>query len=221
MSEKSVNLVKFASMIAGDGYIDQRGRVCFKHSVIQKDYADYKANKLFEYFGLKTNMYLCKKQENSFSTNNNYLVQTHPTSWTKTLREQWYLNFSKNIPIELYEEFGAEEWSFLYQDDGRLNKISHTNNIVDGTRVRVNCEPFVNRYEICLGYPSDSVLVALQKSLLKFQIESTVLVRKDKQRNLSISRAESKIKFYELIKDFIQPSMQYKINIRPTLKYST
>ena len=102
-----------------------------------------------------------------------------------------------------------------------MNKISHTNNIIGGTRIRVDCEPFVNRYEICLGYPSDLLLVALQKSLLKFQIESTVIVRKDKQRNLSISKAESKIKFYELIKDFIHPSMQYKINIRPTLKYST
>ena len=220
MSEKSVNLVKFASVIAGDGYIDQRGRVCFKHSVIQKEYADYKANKLFEYFGLKTNKYFSKKVEKSFSTNDSYLVQTHPTSWTKDLRNQWYNYSTKNIPIELYEAFGAEEWSFLYQDDGRLNKISHTNNIVEGVRVRKDCEPFVNRYEICLGYPTNELLKALQNSLLKFNIESSVIVRNDGQRNLSISKAESKIKFYELIKDFVHPSMQYKINIRPTLKYS-
>ena len=60
MSEKSVNLIKLAGLIAGDGCIDQRGRIIFKHSTIQKEYADYKAEKLFEYFGLKYNKYLCK-----------------------------------------------------------------------------------------------------------------------------------------------------------------
>ncbi len=219
MSEKSVNLIKLAGLIAGDGCIDQRGRIIFKHSTIQKEYADYKAEKLFEYFGLKYNKYLCKKQENSFSTNDNYVIQTHPTSVIKNLRTLWYSNSKKNIPNELYENFTAEEWSFLYQDDGRLNKISHYNVMQNGIRVRKDCKPFVNRYEISLGFPTDELLQALQNSLLKYGIESSILVRKDKQRNLSISKSESKIKFYNLIKDYIHPSMNYKINILPTLKY--
>ena len=89
----------------------------------------------------------------------------------------------------------------------------------NGIRVRKDCKPFVNRYEISLGFPTDELLQALQNSLLKYGIESSILVRKDKQRNLSISKSESKIKFYNLIKDYIHPSMNYKINILPTLKY--
>ena len=57
MSEINVNLIKFAGMLIGDGYIDSKGRMCFKHSIAQKEYADYKAEKLFEYFNLKSNAY--------------------------------------------------------------------------------------------------------------------------------------------------------------------
>lgn len=220
MSEINVNLIKFAGMLLGDGYIDQKGRVCFKHSKIQKEYADYKAKKLFEYFNLKSNAYQLKKGENSYSTNDNYLISCHPKNWTKIIRSEWYLNSTKNIPCEILEQFGVEEWSFLYQDDGRLNKISHVNSLQNGVRVRKECKPFVNRYEICLGYPSNEQLNALIKSLSNLEIDATILSRKDGQRNIAISRAASKIKFYELIKPYIHKSMEYKINISPTLTYS-
>ena len=66
MSEINIDKIKLAGIIFGDGYITKNGNICFRHSVFQKEYADYKSSKLFEYFGLKTNKYLQKKNENSF-----------------------------------------------------------------------------------------------------------------------------------------------------------
>ena len=80
--------------------------------------------------------------------------------------------------------------------------------------------PFVNRYEICLGYPSDEVIDSLIFSLKNnMGIDSSILVRKDGQRNISISKKDSKISFYEKIVKFIHPSMKYKIEILPVLDY--
>ncbi len=220
MSEFNVDLVKFAGIIFGDGYITKQGNVKFQHSLLQKDYALYKAIKCEEYFGLKYSKYQRKKQENSFSTNDNFIIHCHAKNWVKVLRNEWYINSTKNIPCNIISQFGIEEWSFIYQDDGRLNKISHTNNLINGTRVRKECSPFVNRYEFCLGYPTDDTLQALQVSLNNLNIESSILIRKDGQRNISISKASSKIIFYESIKSFIFNSMQYKLNINPTLSYS-
>lgn len=220
MSEFNVDLIKFAGIIFGDGYITKQGNVKFQHSILQKDYALFKAIKCEEYFGLKYSKYQRRKQENSFSTNDNFIINCHAKNWVKILRNQWYINSTKIIPCDIISRFGFEEWSFIYQDDGRLNKISHTNNLIDGIRTRKETSPWVNRYEICLGYPSDDQLSALQISLKNLNIDSSILNRKDGQRNISISKASSKIIFYENIKSFIFNSMQYKIDINPTLSYS-
>ena len=108
----------------------------------------------------------------------------------------------------------------MYQDDGRCNKISHYNSIIRGQRVRKECRPYVNRYELCLGFPSNDELEALQTSLTSLDIHSSILKRKDGQRNLSIYRADSKINFYEGIKDYIHNSLLYKVSILPTINYS-
>lgn len=220
MSEINIDKVKFAGIIFGDGYITKNGNVCFRHSVLQKEYADYKSSKLFEYFGLKTNKYLQKKNENSFSKNDNYTVSSHSKNWTKILRDEWYINSIKNIPPEIISNFKEEEWSFIYMDDGRLNKISHYNAIKNGMREKIFTDAFVNRYEICLGYPSDEVIDSLIFSLKNnMGIDSSILVRKDGQKNISISKKDSKISFYEKILKFIHSSMKYKIETLPVLNY--
>lgn len=219
MSEINIDKVKFAGIIFGDGYITKNGNVCFRHSVLQKEYADYKSSKLFEYFGLKTNKYLQKKNENSFSKNDNYTVSSHSKNWTKILRDEWYIGSTKNIPSDIVSNFREEEWSFIYMDDGRCNKISHYNTVCNGIREKVSTRIFVNRYEICLGYPSDDILDSLIYSLNNMSIEASVIIRKDRQRNISISKKDSKILFYEKISPFVHSSMRYKVEILPTLDY--
>jgi hypothetical protein len=149
------------------------------------------------------------------------VYQSHPKAWLKAVRSSWYQTGRKEIPADILEKFSWDEWAFLYQDDGRLNKISHVNNLVKGVRVRIEIEPTVNRYEISLGYPSDNTLIALRSSLTNLGVESSVLTRRDGQRNISISQASSKVKFFENMKDRMHPSMMYKMDLRPTFKYAS
>lgn len=214
-----MDLVKLAGIIYGDGYIRKDGAICFHHSIIQKEYALFKADKCFSLYGLKFNQYRSKLKPNCFSTNDGFVIHLHTKSWTKELRRLWYVDSKKVIPPDLLNQFSFEEWSFLYQDDGRANRLAHYKSSADGVRTRTECEPFVNRYEICLGYPSDDELNALQHSLSVLGIHSSVLNRKDGQRNISIYRVESKILFRDGITPFIHSSMRYKVNTRPALSY--
>ena len=83
--------------------------------------------------------------------------------------------------------------------------------------MRIETPCFVNRYEICMGHSSDATLQGLQKSLQSLGVESKVLVRKDGQRNISINRKDSKIKFFRQIKHRVCSSMSYKIDVIPSL----
>ena len=225
MSLNNVDLKKLSllsSVILGDGHITPRGSISLHHSVIQESYAQYKAEFLNKNFGLTYKKNIQKLVENtkSFSTNDSIKYFFHVKNITKELRSYCYIGNEKNINKDLIEAYEGLHWSFIFQDDGRTNKVSHYNTIINNKRVRVNCEPFVNRYEICLGFPSEDMLNALINNLLKYNIESWILTRKDGQKNIAISRAQSKINFYNLIKDYVHPSMNYKINIKPTLNYS-
>ena len=131
----------------------------------------------------------------------------------------WYNEKGKNIPPSILEQFGPEEFSYLFQDDGRCNKISHFNKVVDNKIVRVNTLPIVNRYEFCLGYPSVEQLESLQKALKKFEIEAWKLNRKDGQKNLAISKTASKQNFKTMLLPYTHPSMQYKINFPVSFQF--
>lgn len=210
--------ILLAGVIFGDGYITKRGTIGFHHSIRQRDYVDYKTTFLDNNFGVKFKSRV-RNDRSGFSTNDGYEAVSHPKSFIKGLRNEWYLESKKNIPSDITSQFGFLEWSFVYQDDGRLNKIGHYNTKKAGERVRVEVDPYVNRYEICLGHPSDETLDSLIFSLSCLNVESTVLNRKDGQRNLSISRKDSKIAFYNGVLEHMCPDMLYKTAIRPTLSY--
>lgn len=221
MSEMNVDLVKFAAIVYGDGFITTDGRLCFKHSINQKTYAEYKADFCSKFFDLKPTFSVSAPGVNSFSVNNNFEVRFHSKAWVKRLRDLWYNGSNKNIPVELLSQFTWDEWSFLFQDDGRQNRISHFNTIIDNVRIKTEREPVVNRYEICLGYTSDNELHALIHSLSNLGIYSSILNRNDGQRNISISRAQDKIKFYENMLPRMHPNMLYKLNLPPTFTYTS
>lgn len=213
----SENKVRVAALVYGDGCITKKGNIRFHHSIKQKQYVLHKL-KLLQDLGFKILTPKINFQMSGFSTNYGFIGQSSSSTIGKIFRSEFYPNDKKNIPIELVRQFDWDDWVILYQDDGRVNKISHINKLVNGLKIRVNTPTFVNRYEICLGHPSDDQLNALQYSLNELGIESWVLTRKkDGQQNLVISKKTSKIKFYQNIKHRIHSSMSYKIDIIPTL----
>lgn len=219
MSEITVGLIELAGFVYGDGYIDKSGRINAHHSIIQEEYALYKKAILID-FGFKVNTSV-QNTITGFSTNKGIKISTTSTSFGKNLRKMWYVDSKKSIPSDLLCEFGWEQWAFVYQDDGRRNKIGHYNTIKNGVRKRVDIDPYTNRYEICLGYPSDEEIGSLMESLSNLNVESSILIRKDGQRNISISRANSKTIFYENIKPLLHKSMLYKMDVKPTATYTS
>lgn len=210
MSE--LKLVK--AIIIGDGHIDKKGSIRLHHSKKQEEWLDKKIN-ILNNADIKTRK-KCYTKSHSYGEIRDFVkVETRRPTKTKSLRELFYPNGIKVIPKEFLNYFDFEMLSIIYQDDGRQNKINHTNNIVNNKKTRVETIPFVNYYEFCLeSFDKDSLEVFV-KCLEKIGIESRI----SKRNRVIISRAKSKIIFYENIKPFVINSMEYKLSAIPTLSY--
>lgn len=201
------------SIILGDGYITKGGAICLHHSVVQYDYMYWKAS-LLESYGFNLTKDRCRLPS-GYGTNNTIKICTSNTAIGKELRKLFYPNDSKLIPEGVIEEFNWPEFAILFMDDGRANKISHYNSLIKGVRVRKECTPYINRYSIAKPMLSDNDLNRFVNRLYTLGIDSTI----SKRRRIVISRAVSKIKFYEEIIPYMFVTMRYKIDIKPTLSY--
>lgn len=201
------------STILGDGHVCRRGVVKFHHSIVQKDYLLYKVSLLNNY-GFKFRTYDTKSL--SYGEIRDFVkADGYASSDAKQLRAILYPKGVKIAPREYTEQFGFLEWAIIYMDDGRENKLSHYNSLIDKKRVRKNCQVFVNRYEMSVesfDTPSKENLV---DSLSNLGVESKV----DKNGRIVISRAKSKEVFYEGVRNFVVPSMLYKMSALPNLSY--
>lgn len=205
------------AMIVGDGFVTKKGNVCFKHSMVQKDYALWKKMMLVE-IGMKFQKDHIQAPS-GFGRNPTIQVSTTSSSYGKRLRQVFYPDGRKRIPRDVFLSFGWREWAILFQDDGRCNRSSHYNTVVDGQRVRVECEPFANRYEFCFPTMSDEEMDAAMESLANLGVESRIgHHRKLGQRLLWITRAEPKRIFHKNISKILCESMGYKMSSAPTLK---
>jgi len=222
MLEKK-DLIKLAGLIFGDGYIHKSGRIGFKHSIIQKDYVDFKTEYAINNFDMKFSFYIQEKIT-GYSTNPNYEALSRVKHYLKNLRKLWYDGNSKNIPIEIIKEFSWEQWAFIYQDDGRENKNNYYKTTVNGIRTKTKTSPFVNRYEIFLGNKENNYCKAIQDNLLLLGINSTLvdITSKSKkiQKVIRITQKKSKDLFYSKLKPLIHNSMKYKLSALPSLSYN-
>lgn len=201
------------STILGDGHVCRRGTIRFHHSIAQKDYLLYKVSILNNY-GFKFRVY--ETSSFSYGKLRDFIkADGYASSDSKKLREIIYPNDIKTAPSKYINLFGFFEWSILYMDDGRENKISHYNSLINGKRIRKECPTFVSRYEICVESFDDSSKTNLMNNLKNLGIDSKI----DKRGRIVISKAKSKEIFYIGIKEFIVPSMLYKLSALPNLSY--
>lgn len=217
------DLVKLAGLIAGDGYIDSKGRIGFQHSILQQEYVDYKVKYAIDNFEMKFKTWI-KDKLTGFSTNPNYLALSTVKQYIKKLKIEWYKDKQKFLPKELILDFEWEQWAFLYQDDGRENKSNFTYNLKDGKRIKTKVPTFVNRYEIFLGNITNEYAFIFQESLTKLGVYSHLRYRISKsgkaQYILSIRLKEAKDLFYNKISPLLHDSMKYKMNALPSLTYN-
>lgn len=108
--------------------------------------------------------------------------------------------------------------AILFMDDGRQNTISHYNSKINGVRKRIETNKYVNRYEIAThNYTEDDIYVLIS-FLSEYDIESKILYQHG-YPILSISKTDSKNRFYEGIKPYVIESMKYKLSAKPSLSY--
>lgn len=206
------------ALVIGDGFIDKRGCIGFHHSIAQKNWLLYKVGILTS-FGFSVR--IKETERESYGKIRGFInARTLTTNIGKELREILYSTGEKIIPTGLANNFGYKEWAIIYQDDGRQNKIAHYNAVINKEKVRVECEPFVNRYCICsqgFNIPSQ---VELQNSLANLGIESSLYkVRGGYGKQIVISRAKSKVDFHDGILPYVVDSMEYKLSAKPCLSY--
>ena len=201
------------AIILGDGHVSKRSCISFHHSAKQHDYLMYKVSILEKYgykFSIRRDTQPSYGKLRDFSR-----AEGYSSTSSKKLRTIFYPNGVKIAPGQFVKDFGFYEWAFIYMDEGRANTIGHYNTVINGKRTRVETQRAVNFYEICTDGLDNESVQALRDNLLSLGIESRV----SKRNRIIISRANSKILFYEGIKSFIHPSLEYKISTRPTLSY--
>lgn len=212
MSENS----KVLAILVGDGHVTKKGRITLTHGINQKEWMITKI-KILEKLGFKMKYY--ETIQKSFGKVRKFVKAFSTiTNRCKMLRKMFYPNDVKVITQEIACLFGFEEWAIIYQDDGRQNKINHYNSIKDGQRVRIECVPFVNRYEIATDSFDLHSIEMMQTNLDKLSINSNIMFHNSKPK-LCISRANDKKLFYEGIEKFVIPTMKYKISAKPCLSY--
>lgn len=205
------------AIIIGDGYVDKIGRIGMTHCIAQREYALWKADLLRD-DGFKVSTW---EREVPHPRDRNLRlpsisVLTSATFRGKDLRERFYGLGSKQIPSGL--NLGWQEWAIVYQDDGRANKCAHYNTIIQGSRIRVDCRPYVNIYEFSVPSFSDESVQLLMTSLAGLNVESRLSFHSNGQRNIKITRVESKAIFQAGVRDYIHAVMRYKIDLPTSCK---
>lgn len=203
----------FLGMSIGDGHIDKkRGSLYISHSEKYIDYLLFKYGLLMDN-GIKCGKVRKKKDISGYSTNSSFCFETSGTFYGKEMRRYLYPNGIKIIPDDLI--ITPMMWSFIYMDDGRQNKISHYNSVVNGEKVRVDVSPWVNRYTIYADCFDERSVKNLISSLSYYGVDSGISYsNKNLYPHIHISKKDSKENFRNLILPYIPKSMMYKINLQ-------
>jgi len=186
---KNVNLTTYQkSMIIGTllGDSSVSKRFCFNigHSIKQKEYFKHKTKLLKDFnFLFYKRTYTDKRNNNQYTTLQAYSLVFEEL---KVYRKLFYIEDKKVITKDILDQFNEISLAYLFMDDGNSQKYNTT-------------------IALC---SFDEYSINLFRSFLleKWQIETTVT----KQKSVRI-RQKSILKFYNIIKEYIIPSMMYKI----------
>lgn len=203
-----------SSIILGDGYVTKKGNLCFSHTEEHYEYGNWKMNLLKEkgFKFIKTR--LINGKSGYVNTKPIYVWQTSACQYFKDLRLIFYPNNKKQVPLNIFNNWNALHLAILYQDDGRCNKMSKKKVVVNGVCESKECSSYVNHYEFCKNLWPKSVYNEFQKLLEKFNIKSKIY---DRKNIIYIHDVTSKTNFKKLVKDYICPCMNYKIQLPVSL----
>lgn len=176
-----------AGTIIGDGYITQRGAFQIEHTLKQKEYIDWKYQELQSLTSVKP-----KNVKRKTSASRRFVLR----QYFRPLRHLVYHSGKKMISDKLLEYFSPLSLAVWYMDDGCLR----------------------NNYQaiLCTDGFSDRSIERLRNYLEKqWLIRTRIKLKRERDgrvyRRLTIGSFDL-VRFFEIIRPYIIPSMQYKIS---------
>lgn len=212
----------------GDGSIsfpltDKRGaRFKLEHSIKQRDYLWHKAQILRD-LGLDGNEVIQDRvvKGKTYQTIS-YVTKNHQS--ILTARKWLYNQRVKKIDKALLRQLDARSIAYWFMDDGSGPKTKKSSSIVDGKRYTyIYPEHKIERYTFSTyNCTLDEINLIRDWFLSEYSIETHAKLDKRSKNCLgvfiSIDGIENKDKFREVVKPYIIPSMQYKIDGVHTFK---
>lgn len=194
----------------GDGWIgfngnSIRGRI--EHSIKQKEYAEHKAFLLQSAdLPITTRAYISTTHKNAGKEYFQINLLTHPD--LSAARKWLYNKNRKSIDKALLRQCDERTLAYLFMDDG----CAHLSNYNLGRYEKfIYAQSKTHAYRISTNSFSYDEHLLFQDWLLSFGICST-LEKQNKTFRTIICAEQSKDIFRNIIKQFIIPSMQYKIS---------
>ena len=184
------------AMAIGDGYLTKTGQLEIGHSVKQLDYLNYKLNLIKSF---------CKPDPINCKTNKyNYVLHRFSTktySFLKVLRRVLYKDGKKTISRKLLNRLSPKEIAIWWMDDGSMSKKINKNT--------GNINGLVFTLSTCTTKEQNQIIIDW------FREEYNIIFgqRKMKDNYALICGTKEGKKLSFLLKDYIIPSLQYKIFI--------
>lgn len=215
MTKKEKNFI--LACVLGDGCINKRiinntiqCRYLMRHSNTQFDYFKWKVDRLISIFDKSQNKQFKIKSNWSYENNSGKskilsvrFERNHP--YLKSLYNFIYQNGKKTFSKKVLNRLDLEGIAVWYMDDGSLYNVKYKTS--KNTYKYRTAQCTLNTY---LSEKENEIIVKWFKN--NYDINWRIVKDKSFTR-LQMGTKEAR-KFFALIKDFIHPSMMYKIDIK-------
>ena len=199
--KKTLKLSEFQRQVLigtllGDGCLETQNRgktyrLKIEHSMTQKDYVDWKY-KVFKNFTLSEPR--IHKRMSYGSVRENHCFSTVSHGSLRFYGQQFYQNNKKVMPVMISKILTPLALAVWFMDDGSIKSKQH--------RALVIHSQSFNKKDL------EKVIEILNK---KYKIKSVLRKRKDGNGYVLYLLSETINVFVDLVKEFILPSMKYKL----------
>ena len=216
LTEKDKSIL--IGLLLGDGYIDDKGRICIEHGEKQKEYCIYKAKLLHSVCGgrdIKVHEYvrnhsiLKDKKQFKESTFTTYSFKKQSQSFIPIRQLLYDNNRKKCISAEILQYITEETLALWWMDDGCLTKKYTYQN-----GERKHCGYTLR---LCTYLPKEQNEIIQKFFEDKYQMKWNVVkadgAKDESQWMLRCGSIEGR-KFLNIIRDYIiknVPSLSYKV----------
>lgn len=216
LTEKDKSIL--IGLLLGDGYIDDKGRICIEHGEKQKEYCIYKAKLLHSVCGgrdIKVHEYvrnhsiLKDKKQFKESTFTTYSFKKQSQSFIPIRQLLYDTNRKKYISEEILPYLTTEAIALWWMDDGCLTKKYTYQN-----GEKKHCGYMLR---LCTYLPKEQNEIIQKFFKEKYQMEWNIVkadgAKDESQWMLRCGSIEGR-KFLNIIRDYVTknvPSLSYKV----------